>query len=246
MARTSIMLALAGSMLAACASHAPSPTPEGRRSRSASPRPTWSRCPSSTAPAGRFAGATRRSSPARQRATCERCGCARATACRRSAAGRARGQRRACLGRAREGRARPVERGTRRSRERPRGGARRGEDRAVHLRPRRGRSSRTTPSPSSSTTRPRRPGGAPWRRRRWPNRACARCASGIDEATAALGEAQVTLGYAEITAPFAGRVLERRVDPGTLASPGTPLLVLSDEEAPARRGRGRGVVPGSA
>jgi RND family efflux transporter MFP subunit len=57
-------------------------------------------------------------------------------------------------------------------------------------------------------------------------------ASGIDEARAALGEAQVTLGYAEMTAPFAGRVLERRVDPGTLASPGTPLLVLSDEEAP--------------
>jgi multidrug efflux pump subunit AcrA (membrane-fusion protein) len=55
--------------------------------------------------------------------------------------------------------------------------------------------------------------------------------SGIEEAKAVLGEAQVTLGYADIVAPFAGRVLERRVDPGTLASPGTPLLVISDEGA---------------
>jgi RND family efflux transporter MFP subunit len=55
--------------------------------------------------------------------------------------------------------------------------------------------------------------------------------SGIDEARAALGEASATLGYAAITAPFSGRVIERRVDPGALAAPGTPLLVLSDESA---------------
>ncbi len=55
--------------------------------------------------------------------------------------------------------------------------------------------------------------------------------SGIEEAKAALGEAQVTLGYADIVAPFSGQVLERRVDPGTLASPGLPLLVVCDEEA---------------
>lgn len=55
-------------------------------------------------------------------------------------------------------------------------------------------------------------------------------ASTIDEARASLGEAQATLGYADIVAPFAGRVLERRVDPGTLASPGTPLLTLADED----------------
>lgn len=54
--------------------------------------------------------------------------------------------------------------------------------------------------------------------------------SGIDEAKAALGEAEITLGYADILAPFSGRVLERRVDPGALASPGTPLLVLSEEQ----------------
>jgi RND family efflux transporter MFP subunit len=53
--------------------------------------------------------------------------------------------------------------------------------------------------------------------------------SSIDEARASLGQAQVTLGYADIVAPFAGRVIERRVDPGTLASPGMPLLTLADE-----------------
>lgn len=53
--------------------------------------------------------------------------------------------------------------------------------------------------------------------------------SSIEEAKASLGEAQVTLGYADIVAPLTGRVLERRVDPGTLASPGTPLLVVADE-----------------
>jgi RND family efflux transporter MFP subunit len=53
--------------------------------------------------------------------------------------------------------------------------------------------------------------------------------SRIDEAKAALGEVQVTLGYADIEAPFSGSVLERRVDPGTLASPGMPLLVIADE-----------------
>ena len=55
--------------------------------------------------------------------------------------------------------------------------------------------------------------------------------SSIDEAKAALGEAQATLEYADIVAPFAGRVLERRVDPGTLALPGMPLLVVVDDGA---------------
>lgn len=53
--------------------------------------------------------------------------------------------------------------------------------------------------------------------------------SSMDQAKAVLGEAQATLGYADIVAPFAGRVLERRVDPGALAGPGTPLLVIADE-----------------
>lgn len=53
--------------------------------------------------------------------------------------------------------------------------------------------------------------------------------SSIEEAKAALAESQAMLAYSKIVAPFAGRVLERRIDPGALASPGTPLLVLADE-----------------
>lgn len=53
-------------------------------------------------------------------------------------------------------------------------------------------------------------------------------ASGIDISRASLSEGQATLGYARVVAPFAGRVLERLVEPGALASPATPLLVLDD------------------
>ncbi len=53
--------------------------------------------------------------------------------------------------------------------------------------------------------------------------------STIEQAQAGVGEASATLGYSDITAPFAGRILERRVEPGALAAQGTPLLVLSDE-----------------
>jgi len=52
--------------------------------------------------------------------------------------------------------------------------------------------------------------------------------SGIDIARESLAEGQATLDYARVTAPFAGRIVERRVDPGALASPATPLLVLDD------------------
>ncbi|HSN30646.1 MAG TPA: efflux RND transporter periplasmic adaptor subunit [Kofleriaceae bacterium] len=52
--------------------------------------------------------------------------------------------------------------------------------------------------------------------------------SSIDVARASLAEGQATLDYARVTAPFGGRVVERRVDPGALASPGLPLLVLDD------------------
>ena len=53
-------------------------------------------------------------------------------------------------------------------------------------------------------------------------------ASGIDIARASLAEGQATLDYARVAAPFTGRVVERRVDPGALASPAMPLLVLDD------------------
>lgn len=48
----------------------------------------------------------------------------------------------------------------------------------------------------------------------------------IAQAKAALAEAEANLSYTRVTAPFSGRVIEQRIDPGNLASPGTPLLVL--------------------
>jgi len=67
--------------------------------------------------------------------------------------------------------------------------------------------------------------------------------TGIEIAQASLQESQATLDYARVTAPFAGRVIERRVDPGALASPSTPLLVLdggdtSRVEVPVEESRG--------
>jgi RND family efflux transporter MFP subunit len=43
--------------------------------------------------------------------------------------------------------------------------------------------------------------------------------------------AEVARGYAEITAPFAGVVTAKSVDPGTLATPGAPLLTIEREGA---------------
>jgi RND family efflux transporter MFP subunit len=73
--------------------------------------------------------------------------------------------------------------------------------------------------------------------------------SRIDQAKAEVGEAQATLDYARITAPFAGRVIERRVDPGNLASPGMPLLVVEQEgklriETPVEESRAASVALG--
>jgi RND family efflux transporter MFP subunit len=53
--------------------------------------------------------------------------------------------------------------------------------------------------------------------------------SAIQQATATLAESRAMLGYTKLTAPFNGRVLERLIDPGALASPGTPLLVVADD-----------------
>ena len=49
------------------------------------------------------------------------------------------------------------------------------------------------------------------------------------QAEAEITAARVALGYATLTAPFAGLVTERKVDPGSLATPGTPLLTLERE-----------------
>jgi multidrug efflux pump subunit AcrA (membrane-fusion protein) len=54
-------------------------------------------------------------------------------------------------------------------------------------------------------------------------------AARIEEARAALSSAEAALAYTRIAAPFPGRVIDRRVDPGSQASPGTPLLVVEQE-----------------
>lgn len=58
-------------------------------------------------------------------------------------------------------------------------------------------------------------------------------ASKIRQAEEGLRSVEVMRGYAEIKAPFAGVVTEKKVDPGNLASPGAPLLVI--EQAGAYR-----------
>ena len=46
------------------------------------------------------------------------------------------------------------------------------------------------------------------------------------QAEAELAAARVALGYATLAAPFPGLVTERKADPGSLATPGTPLLTV--------------------
>jgi RND family efflux transporter MFP subunit len=60
-----------------------------------------------------------------------------------------------------------------------------------------------------------------------------RARSTIERARAEIAAAEAYWGYTRIQAPFDGRVIERRVDVGNLAAPGTPLLVL--EQAGALR-----------
>jgi RND family efflux transporter MFP subunit len=49
-----------------------------------------------------------------------------------------------------------------------------------------------------------------------------------DAAQASAEAATVTATYAVLSAPFDGLVTERRADPGSMATPGTPLLVVED------------------
>ncbi len=53
-----------------------------------------------------------------------------------------------------------------------------------------------------------------------------RARSSQQQAEAELRATRVTRGYAGITAPFAGIVTEKRMDAGSLAMPGQPLLVI--------------------
>lgn len=52
-----------------------------------------------------------------------------------------------------------------------------------------------------------------------------------DEAQAAMQGAQIAASYTVLTAPFDALVAERNVDPGTMATPGAPLLTLEDSTA---------------
>lgn len=49
-----------------------------------------------------------------------------------------------------------------------------------------------------------------------------------DAARAGLVAAATNLGYAQLSAPFDGIVSERTVDPGAMAAPGVPLLIVED------------------
>jgi RND family efflux transporter MFP subunit len=49
------------------------------------------------------------------------------------------------------------------------------------------------------------------------------------QAEAEIAAARVALGYATLIAPFAALVTERKADPGSLATPGAPLLTLERE-----------------
>lgn len=52
-------------------------------------------------------------------------------------------------------------------------------------------------------------------------------AASVAQAEAAVAEAQAILADTRVTAPFTGRILERRVDPGALATPQTSLFLMS-------------------
>ena len=63
-------------------------------------------------------------------------------------------------------------------------------------------------------------------------RARAAAAAGAREAAqSAMDAASVAASYAVLTAPFDGLVTERSVDPGSMANPGTPLLIVEDASA---------------
>ena len=51
-------------------------------------------------------------------------------------------------------------------------------------------------------------------------------AAALDAANRAIGEAQAHLSYGDVLAPFAGLIIDRRVEVGDLAAPGQPLIIL--------------------
>jgi RND family efflux transporter MFP subunit len=59
--------------------------------------------------------------------------------------------------------------------------------------------------------------------------ALAQAESQLAVAEASLRDAATAASYATLTAPFAGVVVSRTVDPGDLAAPGVPLVVVEDD-----------------
>jgi RND family efflux transporter MFP subunit len=55
--------------------------------------------------------------------------------------------------------------------------------------------------------------------------------SAVESARAAEDQASTTHSFTTITAPFDGLITEKLVEPGNMASPGTPLLRLEDTRA---------------
>lgn len=75
--------------------------------------------------------------------------------------------------------------------------------------------------------------------------------SKIRQAGEAVAQAKLQKGYAEIVAPFNGIVIERKAEPGMLAAPGTPVLVVEQSgvfrlEAAVEESRLGKIRPGSA
>ncbi|MBF0410568.1 MAG: efflux RND transporter periplasmic adaptor subunit [Candidatus Riflebacteria bacterium] len=51
----------------------------------------------------------------------------------------------------------------------------------------------------------------------------------MGQAQAGISKVQTIKNLAEVVAPFSGRVTSRRIEPGMLAAPGVPLMVIEDE-----------------
>lgn len=52
----------------------------------------------------------------------------------------------------------------------------------------------------------------------------------VSQSRAALDSAEVTLGYSTVSAPFDGWIVRRSVDPGSMATPGSPLVSIEGGE----------------
>jgi RND family efflux transporter MFP subunit len=59
--------------------------------------------------------------------------------------------------------------------------------------------------------------------------AVAQAESAVAQAASAVEEARTWLAFAEVHAPVAGRVIARKIDAGSMATPGAPLFVIEQE-----------------